>query len=515
MILLQKTQKKVQDKRMKKIKNSFLSYFIIINLYSCQKVDLEKSFQKNDIKNPNSMERILQKQIRNGANQYIEEAGVAIPLFFEQEDIEVEINVVNNILKESGYKIPSDNEFKEKIKDIFNREIIYTSKNKYLYINYLDKCNHEYLNYKNNGVDYFGTYIIKENNFISDFFFIPELINYQQIFPQLVSLEESTPTEKRDNKGNSILIEKWSDLEKNTDKSYNLILRRQHNVQTIIFRNKYLFNDEKASLVWLKFNDKTFLESLVKIFGYVKNKELLQWVLENNYKNIKEFEKILWNKKCDGKIIFNKEVIDLIQQFPKGKQEEYLNQISAYILEEMQRTDSALKNDFSQEAEILGKLSYYGEKIGEKIGMPYQCFKFLTIHEGGKEFEEEFKKQNYYNIPDFKQVWDETKTGGIWLPGMDEASNDNNKSKELNILHLFDRPDFSSFSRKVTVKGKIEICYNTSGWDFIKVAGTTGYLPTEEAGKEKQETEQPKHSFLADDEPTSKKKKSFWDSLLS
>ncbi|WP_312902095.1 SH3 domain-containing protein [Chryseobacterium taichungense] len=84
-----------------------------------------------------------------------------------------------------------------------------------------------------------------------------------------------------------------------------------------------------------------------------------------------------------------------------------------------------------------------------------------------------------------------------------------------SVYKLYDRPDFSSFSRKIAIKGEIEILYNTSGWDFIKVAGTTGYLPTEEAGKEKQETEQLKHSFLADDEPLSKNKKGFWGSLLS
>jgi len=468
-----------------KIKISLLSYFVIINLYSCQKVDLETS-QTNEVQNKNRMERILQKQIKNGANHYIEEAGVEIPSSFEEKDIEAEINIVSNILKVSGYQTPSDNEFKQSIKDLFNREILYNSKNKYLYINYLDKCNHEYLNYKNNGVDYFGTYIIKENNFITDFFFIPEIIDYQRVFPQISRLEENTPSEKKDDKGNSILIEKWSDLEKNTDKSYNLLQRRQHNIQVIISRNKYLFNDDKASFVWLKFNDKSFLESLVKTFGYVKNKELLQWVLENNYKNIQDFEKILWNKKCDGKVIFNKEVIDLIQQFPKERQREYLTQIIAYVLQEMKETDSVLKSDFSQKAEILGKLCYYGEKIGEKIDMPYQCFQILTINEGGKEFEEEFKRQNYYNIPDFKDVWNETKTGGIRLQGMDEPYNNGKiQSKEQHILRLFDRPDFSSFSREIMVKGDIEILHNISGWDFIKADGTTGYIFIEQVEKRK------------------------------
>ncbi len=285
------------------------------------------------------------------------------------------------------------------------------------------------------------------------------------------------------------------------NKTYSL-----HTPPLIISRNKYLFNDDKASFVWLKFNDKPFLESLVKTFGYVKNKELLQWVLENNYKNIQEFEKILWNEKCDGKIIFNKEVIDIIQLFPKEKQKEYLIQISNYILEEMQRTQSVLKNNFSQEAEILGKLSYYGEKIGEKIDMPYQCFQILTINEGGKEFEEEFKRQNYYNIPDFKDVWNETKTGGIRLQGMDEPYNNGKiQSKERYILRLFDRPDFSSFSREIIVKGDVEILHNISGWDFIKADGITGYLPTPDVKKEK-----PNRSFLADEAAFSQEKKSFW-----
>ena len=37
-----------------------------------------------------------------------------------------------------------------------------------------------------------------------------------------------------------------------------------------------------------------------------------------------------------------------------------------------------------------------------------------------KASEEEFKKRNYYNIPDFKQVWEDTRYGGRWKPGMPE-----------------------------------------------------------------------------------------------
>ena len=33
-----------------------------------------------------------------------------------------------------------------------------------------------------------------------------------------------------------------------------------------------------------------------------------------------------------------------------------------------------------------------------------------------QEFVKEFEKQNYYNIKDFKEIFEETKTGGVGLP---------------------------------------------------------------------------------------------------
>lgn len=38
----------------------------------------------------------------------------------------------------------------------------------------------------------------------------------------------------------------------------------------------------------------------------------------------------------------------------------------------------------------------------------------LNLHK--QEFVIEFEKKNYYNIKDFKEIFEETKTGGVGLP---------------------------------------------------------------------------------------------------
>ena len=81
------------------------------------------------------------------------------------------------------------------------------------------------------------------------------------------------------------------------------------------------------------------------------------------------------------------------------------------------------------------------------------------------------------------------------------------------VYKLFDRPDLSSFSREIKVKGDIETLHNISGWDFIKANGTTGYILTEQV--EKEQIQQSKQTFLADDEPLTKARTSFWNNLFS
>jgi len=55
-------------------------------------------------------------------------------------------------------------------------------------------------------------------------------------------------------------------------------------------------------------------------------------------------------------------------------------------------------------------LCYYAEKIGKPIDMRFKYFYILETESSGDIYEEEFKKKEYYNIPDFKKVWEYTHT---------------------------------------------------------------------------------------------------------
>lgn len=89
-----------------------------------------------------------------------------------------------------------------------------------------------------------------------------------------------------------------------------------------------------------------------------------------------------------------------------------------------------------------------------------------------------------------------------------------NNSGATSLL-LYDRPDFSSFSKEIIANDDIEIVHQNLGWNFVKINGVSGYLPTEEKQKELQKEEKRKFSFLADEEEVKpENKKGFWDKLF-
>jgi len=290
--------------------------FICLSTYSCQKKQPEniEMLSNKEIKmNVNIIEEILKKQILQGANQYFEEAGVEMPKpQFSEEELRQSMQLTLKAVSTSGYNIVDDKEFTLKVKSIFGRTLDMLSNHEYIYLNLLNICDRNLVKYPDNGIDYNGFYIGKKEKLISPFYYIPELLDYKKEYPNVAKLENKMSTKSEDKDGDIIVIEKWSGIS-------SLENKRSENIQRVISRNKYLFNDSKADFAWLKFNDKIFLENLVKTFGYVKDKDLLAFVLENNYKKQEELEKIIWNQKCGGEIVVNKEVFDLAKNWKKKK----------------------------------------------------------------------------------------------------------------------------------------------------------------------------------------------------
>nr|WP_128414987.1 hypothetical protein [Flavobacterium sp. Root935] len=385
---------------MKSIIMLIFSLFTVI--LSCQRKDEKiNKIKKMEL---SKIEEILKKQLESGAS-----ADYGSFDDYREEDLTTLIHIENNILKNSGYIFPSQNQFSDKINSIFNRVIDPTSTSSFLKVDLSIPCDKK-IDFKVWTPDYPYIYISKKRHFITNFLPIPEIINYEKEYPKLSYIEDKTFYAKDEIEQSKIEIRKWKNVK-------NLEQNRQSNIQVLINRNKYLFNDSKASLVWLKFNDEYFLESLVKVFGYMEDKDLLKWVLDRSLSDDKskeeEFYKILVTKTCDNKYIFHKEVFEVMTQADDKSKKEYLLLLKG-------RIDLPKLHDlnFNEAAKIEALYCYYATKFTASIeqGDVYAFFPKLN----DPKFEEEFRKNNYYNISDFKKLYDDTKNGGIWLHGMPE-----------------------------------------------------------------------------------------------
>ena len=392
----------------------------------------------------------LKNQLKTGAMGEMYETDY--PIYeYSLSDLEAIEEIIDKELEKKGYIKLTEEEFASKINNIFGRIINYTSDKDFLLINFSDKCSKELMFLRNEDSGLYSTYIFKRGLFISDLYSVPEVFDYSK-YPQFVKFEDSVIQNRKDK---DLKIYYWKDVVNSK--------QRKENIDKLVHRNKYLFNDNRSSFRWLCLNDEFFLTSLVLTFGYVEDKELNKYVLEKQLAGeISEFGKVFWYQGCDGKLFFHNQMIDIIKQFPIEKQKEYLNAISLYI--------RFLVNDkklpFSQKAEILGKLCYYAEKIGKPIDMGFKYFYILEAESSGDIYEEEFKKKEYYNIPDFKKVWENTRT---IIPH--SKNNDILFSKKVDInkdgiedriiVYNLENDLFATIKIVLSDKGKEKLFFNT------------------------------------------------------
>jgi len=306
-------------------------------------------------------------------------------------DMELGGKFVYQGLVQNGYKIPKKEDFDQRIKEIFDSgNCLYSAKR-----------NH----------DDFVTYFVYDKNFIKNL----DEIEYDYTFDHIYvypKLEIITPLPLL---GDILTI--------NKDK-INIHLSEQ-----IIHRNKYLFNDDRASFVWLRSNDTWFLESLVKTFGYVEDKELLDFVLKENYKDLAELEKILISRSCGGKNRLNTEVFAAVKGWKKKELSYFSFRIQELMYTLMKREEQGKSEiNFPELAKILSETAYHMSKTDENSY--YNFFPILNLTE---KYREEIEKKNFYNNPDLKKVWEETKTGGRWR-AMEEASLKKRNFKNNNSL---------------------------------------------------------------------------------
>lgn len=391
----------------------FILVFNIINCQEKQKSNIASNKKPHD----KTIKIILEKQLNQGANHYIEEPGVEIPKkAFKLEELNVSMFLADSLLKSNGYKTPLQSDFNKNIKLKLNRIIDNNSDKKYLYVNFFDKCARDFNYFPYNGVEYNGIYIDKNRKIISKFYYIPELIDYQKNYPKISKIENQISSHYTIDE-ESYTIELWKDLASRND-DYNLSKQRSFNQQLILSLNKYLFNDDPSQLAWLINNNEYFMESLVTTFGYTEDKKLLNWVMEKNYNQAEDFIKnYVFVRNCQNKLEIREDILKYIEVNTNDKEYQYAKQ----LLNLSNRND--WKN-FSDEEYymILAYMANTFDPLSEKyseVGMETHA-KWTIL---GKENHErkpeqwnqlikEFRKNNYYGLPNLKHALKQAESYG-------------------------------------------------------------------------------------------------------
>lgn len=397
---------------------------IIIVLFSiflsCKKEESKESTKlqitkANDM-NVNSIDtikKIIEQQVLHG--YAIKEAGLDMQsdYNYKKEDYDVIKKISIDILKSYNYKVLSNENFQNKLSRIFNFKI--TEKD----INFLVEfaCPLENIKYQLD-INYTVSnnnplFIDSKNNIILEALFTPQLINYKADYPDIYNKEDKIEKKKSIN-GEFVDIIKWKEIP-------NLAEQRKKNIQTLVARNMYLFNDSRAYFKWLILNDEYFMQSLVTTFGYYDDKELVKWVVDKTQftnQNIDEANKIIYNKKCDRKIVFDQQMLTILTE-DDAKATQFYQFVRYDYIDWLLSDRSNTELTFSQKAEIIARIHSFIYSHAKEYRTVDFMGKFAEYNDSDNKYSREFKLKNYYNIPEFEKQWKQAKIDGdgISLPG--------------------------------------------------------------------------------------------------
>lgn len=344
---------------------------------------------------------MLKKQLEYGKPSFDN------PYQYSEKDLEVTAPILSQLLLDNGYKTIGNEEFNNKVKQIFNRIIDKNSASKFLYINFIDKCD-KGLNYTPNNAENNGMFVVKNQNFITDLYPLPAIIDYQKAYTETAQEENSASKTYKDANGNEVKKYLWKDTS-------NLKEQRKKNIQTLIARNLYLFNDNKAQYKWLTLNDSYFMDALVKTFGYTQDPDLLRWVVERSKfdkKDPSDYGKLFWIKDCDESVRLHANTFKVLQKLylPNDSSENrfILDNIKSYLeyLENNDNPESKVLTE-TEKVKIMANLAYFAEQYkynpsyNDGTKMMGRLRFFL-----GNSSRDILQKNNYFNLPKFKEWWD-------------------------------------------------------------------------------------------------------------
>lgn len=271
---------------------------------------------KND-----SITLLLTKQLNAG--YYASGAGDMMLYDINLSDFKITEDLILDSLEKRGFVIPSDLSFLKQIKTIFGFDV---KIGELTHLRMMDDDEKIVINQENPfgiGDGYIGViHIDGDKKIVSKTCYLPDIIDYKSIFPNLAELEKKIDTQQ-------ILKNKFNGEEE--DWEVHLWNEEQYSnfdMKWLFHVNQYILYDNQASFIWLSVNDPAFLENLLLTFGYDKDDRINKLVLDDN--NISLINKF-FGRDIYGKIKIHEGVLRTIGQLSSKNCSKYFEAASSFV----------------------------------------------------------------------------------------------------------------------------------------------------------------------------------------
>lgn len=387
--------------------------FLLLAFVSCngQQQKTDKKKEANEIKTKDMTEQILEKQLKTGVPTQYDFNDLT------EKDLEAIVPILKDRLKENGFKFLDQTAFAVKIKEIFGRVIDPASASKYLYADFMDRCNKKIVFHENNA-DYNGIYIIKQESFITELYAIPQVLDYQKKYPQASKVEKEKIIITDEVENVKVEAKHWKDVA-------DLSEKRKKIVQVLVARNMYLFNGSKAHATWLALNDKDFVRNLVKVFGYTKEPKFNELALSdylNDPNNVRmnngAVGELIVVKNCAGELEIREGLLNDIAATASKSNSKLAKGLEFFLIKQSQGQKIDLTKD--EKRKVYAYFSNYRDALyirNEKERLSIDLYpntlmaQLLASDKGAEDY---IKKNNYFGLSNLKEIIDYAKKEKIY-----------------------------------------------------------------------------------------------------
>lgn len=377
----------------------------MFQLFSCQKKEGKSTIETT---NNTAMETPICLQSQLIAGYSAEKSETDYPNYnFKESDLDCSIPLLENELKKRGYKFPSSTEFETKVFEVFNRKIDYSKATKYLYIDGDDPCKKGIIYTKNSDDELTSKsyYLVKNKGFITELLSIPEIVDYSKEFLEAKKYEEQ---EISNNQGD-IKIIKWSEVKE-------LSQIRYKNIEKLVNRNLFLFNDKNEQLTWLLFNDESFIEMLSKVYGYDKNEKINLYFIKKiiSNKDINRNIGFFLHENCDKKLAIHEGFINSFKNHLNTSRKPNEAILLKNIASQLMSNSEYTKYSKEDKVKAICYLANVFDPLFKTHHNEDSEWGTLTILADAKDYYDTdwseitsiIIKNNYYNLPNLKMALD-------------------------------------------------------------------------------------------------------------